>query len=297
MKQVDYYAVLDVRRSDDHETIKLSYRRLARRYHPDLNPDDPAAAERFKRIAQAWGVLGDPDERRYYDRWGERRGPVHASYPPDVYGDPIEVLKSFFGQASAEVGKRLRRRRGKDLKITITLSFREALLGATRVFEVPRLDATNNIVRRRLEFSVPRGVTPGKILRWEGHGAPGTHGGEHGDLLVRVHIEKHPVFRFSREKLCVDVYLEHDEVHAGCTVEVPTPWGVRTLDVPSSTHDREIIKMPRLGGLNKQNRKDPLYVLVHLRPNHADAAASRAFHDARESLKAYVEELRSGRRS
>lgn len=297
MKQVDYYEVLEVRRSDDHETIKISYRRLARRYHPDLNSDNPAAVERFKEIAQAWSVLGDSDERRHYDVWGQSRGPSHPSYPPDLHGDPIEVLKRVFEQARAEVGKRIRRRRGKDLNIAIKLTFREALLGTKRVFEMPRLDPTGKVVRRRLEFPVPRGVTPGKVLRWQGQGAPGVHGGQDGDLIVRIHIEKHPVFRFSREKLCIDLYLEQDEAHRGCTVQVPTPWGVRSLDVPQNTHDRTFIEMPRLGGLNANNLKDPLFVQVHLPRNDANEVERKAFREAQANLKAYVAELGAGRRS
>lgn len=294
MRQVDYYEVLEVRRSDDHETIKLSYRRLARRYHPDLNPDDPAAAERFKSIAQAWRVLGDDDERRYYDRWGQRKGPVHPPYAPEVYGDPLEVLKRVFEQARSEIGKRLRRRRGKDLKIAVRLTFREALLGTKRVFEMPRLDPTGKLVRRRLEFPVPRGVTPGQILRWKGQGAPGTHGGENGDLIVRVHIERHPVFRFSGEKLCVDLYLTKKDAHAGCTVDVPTPWGVRSLDVPKGVDDRAYIKMNGLGGLNRENRRNPLFVQIHLPPDGPNTAAANAFAQARANVAAYIEELRGG---
>lgn len=288
MRQVDYYEVLEVRRADDHITIKRSYRRLARRYHPDQNPDNPHAEERFKRIVEAWDVIGDPDRRKQYDRWGHH-APFYGSAQPVVV-DPMDLFRTAAGQ----IKERLFRRQGKDLSIAVTLRFKEALLGTTRVFEIPRLGPTGNLERRRFEVKIPRGVGAGRVLRWKGYGAPGVHGGDYGNLLVRVLIEPHPIFRFVRERLFLDVYLNAEQARAGCSLDIPSPWGVRTLKVPPNTKDRTIIECPRLGGLNARDLRDPMWVEVHIAPPLSPPDAFRAFAESRARLTAYVRELRAG---
>lgn len=288
MRQVDYYEVLEVRRTDDHLTIKRSYRRLARRFHPDQNPDNPQAEERFKRIVEAWDVIGDAERRKHYDRWGHQAPFQHGNAP--VVVDPVDLLKT----AAQQFRARFLRRKGKDLSIDVTLSFKEALLGSTRIFEIPRLGPTGQIERRRFEVQIPRGIGAGRVLRWKGFGAPGAHGGEYGNLLVHVHVEPHPIFRFVRERLFIDVYLTADEAREGCVFDIPSPWGVRTLSVPSRTRAGAVIECPHLGGLNARDLRDSLWVEVHVASPEMPAQTAHAFATARARFATYVDELRSG---
>lgn len=292
MRSVDYYQVLQVQRADDLITIKRAYRRLARKYHPDQNPDNPAAEEQFKRVVEAWEVLGDPQRRKNYDRWGHA-DPFQHYAPNAVAIDPFDVLKT----AAQQVKARVFRRQGKDLSIRITLRFKEALLGTRRVFEIPRRNAAGNIVRKRFEFDVPRGVGQGRILRWKGYGTPGVHGGEYGNLLVHVAVEAHPIFRFEGAKLFIDMYLSQEEATDGCALDVPTPWGVRTVSIPSRVKDRAIIEGKHWGGLNARDRRDPLYMRVHIEPKDTAVVARKEFYAARARFEEYLNDLRAGRSS
>lgn len=295
MRSVDYYEVLQVQRADDLITIKRAYRRLAQKYHPDKNPDNPAAEERFKQVVEAWEVLSDPQRRKIYDRWGHNT-PFQAYGPGTTAAtivDPFDVLRT----AAQHVKARVLRRQGKDLRITITLSFKEALLGTRRVFEIPRRNTAGRIVRKRFEFDIPRGVGTGRILRWKGYGVPGVHGGAYGNLLVHVEVEDHPIFRFEGPKLFVDAYLSHDEAQDGCALDVPTPWGLRSVSVPSHVKDRTIIEGKRWGGLNARDLRDSLWIQIHVEPKATAVVAREAFFAGRARYHTYVEELRAGRSS
>lgn len=285
MRQVDYYEVLEVRRTDDQITIKRAYRRLARAYHPDQNPNNPAAEEHFKRVVEAWDVLGDEARRKHYDRWGHNT-PFDPSFSP-IVADPMDLLKT----AAKTARNRLLRRQGKDLSIRVTLTLKEALRGGTRVFEIPRSSPEGTIHRRRFEVKIPPGVGQGRVLRWKGYGAPGTYGGAYGNLLVHIAIEPHPIFRFSREKLFVDVFLNPDEARHGCALEIPTPWGLRTCHIPPNSDGRTIIEVARVGGLNDKGLRDPLWVQVRVAPHSTDPKDRREFDAARARLDAYVRDL------
>lgn len=313
MTKVDYYLILEVRRSDPHETIKHAYRRLARKYHPDQNQDDVRAEERFKRIVEAWEILGDTDRRRMYDLFGHRSTQRGFSDFTDFTGmdlRPTDVFAQVVKQVREDLTRRFMRRRGGDLRIDVTLTLREALLGTSRVFELPRINAAGEISRRRFEIDIPRGVPEGRVLRWKRQGAPGKHGGEAGSLLVRVLIEAHPIFRFEGGELVVDLYLNPDEVRDGCTLEIPSPWGVRSFSVPSAVRADAKLEARLLGGLDEKGNRRSLWLHVHTidASNGAQTSAvagsettskgaevSADFAAARERFDAYVQTLKAGR--
>lgn len=294
MTKVDYYLILEVKRSDSHEVIKTSYRRLARRYHPDQNQGNDTAEERFKRVVEAWEVLGNPDRRRLYDMFGHRSTSRGFQDVSNMDLKPVDVFSQLVEQIRQELRTRIFRRRGKDLHIEVTLTMGEILLGSTRVFEIPRLGVDGSIERRRFEVTIPRGMTPGRILSWKGYGAPGTHGGENGNLLVTIRVEAHPIFRFQGSELVADLYIEAAEAAAGLQLDIPTPWGVRPFDIPAETKHGARLEARLLGGLDKQGNRRPLWLVIHVLPDDAPPPLKAAFLEAREKFAQYVNVLRAG---
>lgn len=292
MARIDYYRVLEVQRSDSHDVIKRSYRRLARLYHPDHNQDDRRAEERFKRVVEAWEVLGNAERRRTYDRFGGQMPP--RGFPEDMSPDSVmEMYNELFQQMKEAVRVRFLRRKGADLHLTLTLTIREALLGCSRVFELPRLGPNETIVRKRYVFDLPSNLSPGRVLRWAGFGGPGRYGGANGDLLISIQVEEHTVFYFEKHQLSLELHLREDEAMQGARIDIPSPWGVRSIDVQPGAVNDQIIEMPFLGGLEKDGRRAPLF--VRLKVPSARWSEERRQQSAieRERLARYVMSLQS----
>lgn len=298
MARTDYYVILEVERRAPHETIKLSYRRLARRYHPDQNQEDPLAEDRFKRVVEAWEVLGDPGRRAQYDMFGHG-GRYPAMGPPNV--QQVAVVREFLRQSGRAMRERMLRSKGKDLRLQVDLTLLEALRGGARVVEMPRLDYSGTEVVRRLAFDIPPGVADGHVLRWKGQGGPGRYGGESGDFYVTIRVQPHAIFFFAEAKLSVSVHLRPGELtdafNASKTlsIPVPTPWGVRTADIPATVRDGAVVEMPYVGSMNRTGGRNALFVHVHLFPVAGTEDAQRAHTRARNALDAYVETLGKGR--
>lgn len=293
MRKPDYYAVLEVKRTASAEELKRAYRRLAREYHPDRNGGQPEAEERFKLIVEAWEVLGDPDRRRHYDLFGHQTwGPFGD--PNDFKVEPFDISEQLrrFGRG---VKERVLRSPGADLRITVHLSVRDVLLGTVRTFELPRMSASGAIVRKLFEFPIPPGVAEGRVLRWKGFGTPGRYGGTPGDLLVRVAVEPHPIFYFEGDALFFRLCLREDEAMLGTQLDVPSPWGVRTLEVPTSTVDDEVLTLAAAGGLERSGRRRDLHARVQVIGAALGAARRAALEAEREALERYVAQLRTDR--
>lgn len=294
MARTDYYVILEVKRSDDHDTIKMSYRRLARRYHPDQNPGDRHAEDRFKSVVEAWEVLGDPARRRQYDLFG-RAAPSGHMPPPDF--EQVAVMREFLRQSARAAKERILRAKGKDLRLQVELSLLEALRGGTRVVDMPRIDHTGAPVVRRLEFDIPPGVVHGQTLRWKGQGAPGRYGGENGDFLVVIRVKPHDIFYFEDKQLHLALHLLPREERGGSPIEVPTPWGPRTLALPADVQHRALIEMPYVGGLNRTGDRNSLFVRVYTLHDAASDEEQAEHHRARAVFDAYLSELQRGGRA
>lgn len=258
MNKVDYYVVLECERKADHETIKMSYRRLARRWHPDQNQGDPQAEEQFKRIVEAWGVLGDPQRRLQYDRFG------HASPfgAPGAYTSPgdIEILRAMARQQAEKLRNFFRRARGRDVRVTVHLSLQEAVQGVVRVVELPRGEDANFTVMKKVEIPIPASVGDGKVLRWKHQGAPGVAGGDAGDLYVVVRVSPHPIFFFDGDQLSVRVPVPRSSDAPMVSIEIPTPWGLRKVDVPDTLDNGQTSILEAVGGLLPSGARAPLHV-------------------------------------
>jgi curved DNA-binding protein len=266
----DYYQTLGVPRDADQKQVKSAFRRLARKHHPDVNPQDPGATERFREINEAYEVLSDPEKRRRYDELGSRwreepraQGDVEyrtgtAEDFDDLFGgaDPFsDFFHDMFGRSARGGGGRgrgtasPRPRRGEDVDGDTEISLEEAYSGTARTVELSTPEGT-----RRIEVRIPPGIADGARVRAAGQGGEGRGGGERGDLYVRVRIRPHPVFRRDGDNLLMRVQVPVDVAILGGEVTVQTLRGTRAdLRIPPGTQSGARLRlrglgMPRLRG-------------------------------------------------
>lgn len=252
----DYYEVLGVPRDADPDTIRRSYRKLARKYHPDLNLDTDAE-ERFKELGEAYEVLSDADKRERYDRLGARWREAEHEAPDESfedffahqgYGDGGHVdfgddlFEALFGARARRAGGPLR---GPDREALLELSLEDALAGGRR-----RLTFGN----RDVNVNFPAGVRDGQLIRLAGQGGEGREGGPPGDLFLRVALKLHPRFRRrGNDNLDVELPISPSEAALGATVAVETPTGTARVRVPAGSSSGRRLRLrgrglPKRGG-------------------------------------------------
>src|ERR687898_846684 len=278
MEKVDLYKALEVSKEASQDEIRRSYRKLARKYHPDANPGDRAAEERFKEIQQAYEVLSKPEKRREYDE-GPRTffGSQGAGQPGGAdFGDISDLLGGFgnlgdiFGRASGTTQRT--RVKGDNITVNVRLSFKDALNGVTTRVGVPVEEACgecrgtgaapgtasltcpvcsgNGRVRknRQVKVRIPAGAKDGMKVRIPGRGSAGRRGGPAGDLYVVTRVEEHPVFRRRGDDFVVEVPVSFVEAVLGAQIEVPRPGGGTVkVRLPAGTQDGKQFKVRGAG--------------------------------------------------
>jgi molecular chaperone DnaJ len=266
----DYYAELGVSKDASEKEIKKAFRRLAREFHPDSNPNDPAAEARFKEINEAYETVGDPETRKEYDHAREMGyfvgGPGGGQQYVRVedlfggsagggdFGDLFGGFQDLFGRG-ARAQAPPRPRRGQDVTGTISLSFHEALAGATREFSV---DSST------VKVKIPKGVSDGAKVRVRGKGGPGANGGAPGDLMVTVRVGDHPVFgRAGKRNLTITVPVTYTEAALGAVITVPTLDGTTKIRVPAGTQSGTVMKVTGKG-VETANGPGDLLVTVEI---------------------------------
>jgi len=245
----DYYQTLGVARDATADEIKKAFRKLARKYHPDLSKE-PGAEARMKEVNEANAVLSDPEKRAAYDALGRGYQPGQEFRPPPdwdanfefsgpgVGGAEAADFSDFFAELFGRMGGRPREgpfggrearfeSRGEDHHAKIVLDVEDAWRGATRQISlrVPRIDAAGRVAldTRTLDVTIPQGVREGQLIRLAGQGAPGFSGGQPGDLLLEVHFRAHPRYRVSGRDLLVDLPVAPWEAALGSVIPVPLP--------------------------------------------------------------------------
>lgn len=287
MEYKDYYRILGVDRNASQEDIKRAYRRLARQFHPDMNPGDKAAEERFKEINEAYQVLSDPQKRRQYDmlgshwqQWRQRttRGGGFEDFARQWFGQAgphvqfvdldellgrgslADLLEAFFGLGQPFARSASRgARRGRDLEAEVELTLEEAYAGTTRRIE--RGDG------RVIAVRIPAGARDGSRIRFAGQGEPGKGGGPPGDLYLKVRIKPHPVFRVEGDDLHRNLDVDLYTAVLGGEVPVETLNGTVRLKIPAGTSGGKTFRL-RGKGLPKPGdpkRRGDLYVTVRIR--------------------------------
>lgn len=235
MSDPDYYKVLGVSRTASQDEIRKAYKRLARENHPDRNPDDKAAAERFKQVQEAYSILGNEEKRKQYDQFGHapftgggpgfqgggwRTAPGGGPDFSELFGEQFDLGDLFGGafRGGAQAGpRRPRPRKGQDIETQMEVAFQTAALGGKHEIVLHRDGAAE-----RIDIKVPPGVNDGGTIRLAGEGQPGTAGGPPGDLFVRVKVAPHPYFRREGRNLLIDVPITPSEAALGAKVDVPT---------------------------------------------------------------------------
>ena len=243
MADQDFYDVLGVQKNASRDEIRKAYKKLARKYHPDANPDDESAAEQFKKIQQAYAVLNDPDKRSKYDQFGhafEHAGQgAQFNWSADgAQFDLDDLLGGMFGGGGrggfGGFGGGQRRQqavKGEDLRTEIGVPFMLAAEGGSYELQVHR-----GSTAEKLNIKVPPGVDTGSVIRLSGQGRPGVGGGPAGDLLVTIRAHPHPYFRREGNNLLVDVPVTPSEAVLGAKIDVPTlNDGTVVLTVPPGT--------------------------------------------------------------
>ncbi len=280
----DYYKILGIEKSASAEDIKRAFRKLAIKYHPDKNPNNKTAEEKFKEINEAHEVLGDPGKRKKYDELGENwkhyreqggntqdydwskwrnsgRGQQQTYTEEDLFGQGgrfSDFFESVFGNRGFEgrSGKP-KARRGSDLETEIRISLEEACAGTLRQVQVDG---------EMLQMKIKPGVKEAQVLRLKGKGGHGVNGGGRGDIYMKVHIEPHPVFERKNDDVHCDIPVElYTAVLGGKTV-VRTLRGTMKIDIPRGTENGKVFRLKGLGmpRFGNENEAGDLYAKVNV---------------------------------
>jgi curved DNA-binding protein len=287
MEFKDYYQTLGVPPDADEKTIRQAFRKLARQYHPDVNPGDKAAEEQFKAINEANQVLTDPEQRKKYDAlraqyqqwqqsggrprdfnwqaWSAQPGEgVYGQYATpddlqDIFGDESpfsDFFTSIFG-GTRGAERTPRPRRGRHLEVEATITLEEAFRGTTRTLQIGE---------RRIEAKIPPGVDTGTRLRLAGQGEPGRQGGQAGDLYLNIRVAPHASIERDGDDLFAEVPVDIYTAALGGEVRVPTLDGAVMLKIPPRTQSGRSLRlrgkgMPRM---NEPSARGDLYARVRL---------------------------------
>jgi DnaJ-class molecular chaperone len=292
----DLYSILGVARGASADDVVKAYRKLAKKLHPDLNPGDKAAEEKFKQVTAAYDILGDVDKRGRFDRGeidasGQERpqqryyreyagGEDGARYRSTAGYEDIGGFSDLFGDlfgrgAGARAGGQRFAMRGSDAQYRLEIDFLEAVNGAKKRITLP--DGGT------LDVAIPEGVQAGQVMRLKGKGSPGAGGAEAGDALVEILVRPHPIFKREGDDILIEVPIGFDEAVLGGKVEVPTITGNVFATVPPGSNTGKTLRLKGRGIKRKGGKHgDELVKLVVMMPDRID-----------EDLKAFAEEWRA----
>lgn len=282
MAKKDYYSVLGVSRQANADELKKAFRKLAMKFHPDKNPGDKGAEERFKEVNEAYDVLSDPKKRQMYDQFGFAAGGAGGPNPfggqgrpggfegfgqgfggggfdprqggPEAFQDMFgDFFGEFFGGAEGRGGRRgFREERGADLRYTLTISLEEAATGTEKRISFVR-QRNGREDTAKLSITVPAGVKMGQRLKLRGEGDLPQGATKPGDLYVIIQFQDHILFKRKDNDVLMELPISFVEALLGTSVEVPTLTGKASLNIPAGTHPGQIFRLkgkgfPDIGG-------------------------------------------------
>ncbi|MCB9707468.1 MAG: DnaJ domain-containing protein [Myxococcales bacterium] len=324
MSEPDFYKVLGVSKTADAPQIKAAYRKLARELHPDRNPGNKSAEDRFKQVSRAYEVLADPKKRKLFDEFGEvglkegfdpeqmrqyQRWGGGANVPREggfqwsgnledllrgaggSGGGSVGDISDIFGNFTGRAGRRQPRSMpGRDIETSITLPFMEAIRGGEKdvSFQDPGTGRP-----KRLRIRVPAGIEDGHTLRLRGQGLEGTNGGPPGDLMVKVDIGPHPFLWREGRELHMKVPVTVPEAWRGAKVLVPTPQGEVSLRIPPATQGGAILRLKGKGITFGRGKTGDLFAHIQI-GIPKDTSHAEGITDAIAALeKAYDHDIRA----
>ncbi len=279
VKERDYYEVLGVNRNATNDELKKAYRKLAIKYHPDKNPGDKTAEQRFKEAANAYGVLSDSKKRKMYDLRGsaglDDMGFHGFESSADIFSNFGDIFGDILGNRSYR--ERARPQKGSDLRHDITISFTDAALGSERQLRFtkseacdacngtgaknggstvcPQCNGEGRVAKTRsLSVKIPAGINNGSTLKLSGQGEAGVRGGRAGDLYIHVKIASHPYFEREGLDILYDAHIPFTKAALGGEIEIPTLNGKAMLKVPKCTQSNQTLRMSGQGIKTKGGR-------------------------------------------
>jgi len=308
MEYRDYYQIMGVARDATQDEIKRAYRKLARKYHPDVSKESDAEA-RFKEVGEAYEVLKDPEKRAAYDQLGRQwKNGQEFRPPPDwdagfefrgggyTAGDAgahSEFFEELFGRGFAGPrGRQERgtfRMRGEHHHAKVLIDLEDSFSGATRSISlrVPELTDDGHIITRdrTLSVRIPGGIRPGQQIRLAGQGGPGLGGAEPGDLYLEVEFRDHPLYRVDGADIYLDLPVTPWEAALGASIKVPTPAGSVDLKIPANSRQGSKLRL-RGRGLPGRQPGD-LYVVLQVTLPAADSDAARTLYKQMQDQLGY----------
>ncbi len=278
----DPYKILGVSKTSSDADIKKAYRELVKKLHPDLNPSDKKAEERFKEVSGAFGLLGDKDKRakfdkgeidasgaqtpeqQYYKDYANQAGASHYHSNAD-YDDMSEMFSDLFAQrqnAGQRTGAPRFKMRGGDVRYLLAIDFLDAVNGAKKRITLP--DGSS------LDVNVPQGISQGQTIRLKGKGQQGMNGGPPGDALIEVSVKAHPLFKRENDDIVLELPITINEAVLGAKIDVPTISGKVRVAIPKGASSGQTMRLKGRGIKHAGKKGDQLCVLKIVLPAKID---------------------------
>lgn len=299
MEFKDYYDILGVKPEDDKKAIKTAYRRLARKYHPDVSKEQGAEAQ-FKLIAEAYEVLGSDEKRAEYDelrKYGHKGKPFT---PPPGWqsggqgtefgaGDYSDFFEEIFGsgfrrsQRGAQGREEVFSRRGQDVDIDMPVFLEDTVKDETKTisYNLPHYGESGYLedIRKTLKVKIPRGVVDKERIRLKGQGAPGFGNAPAGDLYLRIKLVPHPLFDVIGHDLSITVPVSPWEAALGTSINVPTLDGQIKVTVTPGSQTGKRLRIKGKGLIGKKNQGDLYVILKVVMPEHIDPESKKLWQE------------------
>ncbi|WP_323846003.1 DnaJ C-terminal domain-containing protein [Microbulbifer magnicolonia] len=315
MEYKDYYKILGLERDADQAEIKRTYRKLARKYHPDVSNEEQAE-DRFKEVSEAYEVLKDPEKRAAYDQLGagyhsgqefrpppnwdagfEFHGGGYTEADPEAFSDFFESLFGRAGGFAHGYGGARRRQfhaEGENTYAKIAIDLEDSYRGGTRQITLKHSvlgpDGRPQIQERKLNVKIPKGITEGQQIRLAGQGEPGVGEGKPGDLYLEITFKPHPLYHAEGKTVYLDLPLAPWEAALGAKVKVPTPDGPVNLTIPPNSKDGSKLRL-KGRGIPAREPGD-LYVILNVVAPPANTEAEKEAY--RQFSQAFKFNPRSG---
>jgi curved DNA-binding protein len=301
MEYKDYYKIMGVSKDATQDEIKRAYRKLARKYHPDVSKE-PEAEKKFKEVGEAYEVLKDPEKRAAYDQLGANWKAGQEFRPPPDWDAGFEFrgggftpgdssafsdfFESLFGRGfgggfnDAQRGGAEFRAQGEDHHAKVLIDLEDAFHGASRVITLrnPELDPQGHVIthERTLQVHIPKGIKQGQQIRLAGQGSAGLGGGRAGDLYLEVEFKPHPLYRVEGRDLYLELPVAPWEAALGAKVKAPTPAGIIDLKIPPGSSSGRKLRVKGRGIPGKT--AGDLYAILRIALPPSDSEQAKALY-------------------
>ncbi len=310
MEFKDYYTTLGIERDATQDAVKQAYRKLARKFHPDINKEADAE-ERFKEIGEAYEVLQDTEKRAAYDKFGKNWKAGQDFNPPPDWDNGFEFtgggytendasqfsdfFESLFGAQGGPAGagpftgqRHQYSGKGQDLHAKVVISLEDSYQGSkqTLTLQRPALNESGHVITRphTLQVSIPKGVTEGQQIRLTGQGAEGTYGGTNGDLFLEIAFRKHPHFIPDKRDIMLTLPISPWEAALGATIPVPTLGGKVELKIPAGSQTGKKLRLKGRGLSSQKHSGNQYITLAIMVPVPATDTDKELFRNMEKSM-------------